>query len=302
MFPVSDKSQTIIDCFMGLLNHSNVDIHYNVKINKFEKKENVFHMSSQFETFLSDKVLITTGGFSNPEHYSWISELGIQITPPIPSLFTFNISEPKLNELQGISLFAKVKIAETKFEESAQLLITHWGLSGPAILKLSAFAAQFLHAKNYNFEILVNWLNDCNDVSLNSYFQIQKENFGSHKINLQNEFQLPRKLLIYLLNKAGINEQLKWAEVSKKQLITLTEILLRDRYKSTGKTIFKSEFVTCGGVSLNEVNFKTMESKKVSKLYFAGEVMDIDAVTGGFNFQAAWTTAWIASKAIASEE
>lgn len=299
MFPVTDNSQTIIDCFTNELTKYNIDVFYNTKVEHISKNHQKFELITNQNSFKTTKLLITTGGFNKLEHYQFITQLGITIEPPTPSLFTFNLPNNPITELQGIATPAKVKLLGTKFEEQGALLITHWGMSGPVILKLSAWASRVLNEKNYEFDFMVNWLLDKKDDDLNEIYQQNKQQYGSKKVINQFEFGLPKKLAAYLINKAGIGDDDKWADVSKKQLNKLTEALIRDTYHSSGKTTFKSEFVSCGGVKLNEVNFKTMESKKVPHLYFAGEVLDVDALTGGFNFQAAWTTGWIAAGEIA---
>lgn len=299
MFPVTDNSQTIIDCFTKELMKYNIDILFNTKVEHITKNLQEFELITNQNSFKTNKLLITSGGFNKLEQYQFISQLGIDIEPPTPSLFTFNLPNNPIIELQGIANSAKVKILGTKFEEQGALLITHWGMSGPVILKLSAWASRVLNEKNYEFDFMVNWLLDKKDDELNEVYQQNKQQNGSKKILNQFEFGLQKKLASYLINKAGIGEDEKWADVSKKQLNKLTEVLIRDTYHSSGKTTFKSEFVSCGGVKLNEINFKTMESKKIPNLYFAGEVLDIDALTGGFNFQAAWTTGWIAAREIA---
>lgn len=299
MFPVTDNSQTIIDCFTNELTKYNIDIFYNTKVEHISKNHQKFELITNQNSFKTTKLLITTGGFNKLEHYQFITQLGITIEPPTPSLFTFNLPNNPITELQGIATPAKVKLLGTKFEEQGALLITHWGMSGPVILKLSAWASKVLNEKNYEFDFMINWLLDKKDDDLNEIYQLNKQHYGSKKVINQFEFGLPKKLAAYLINKAGIGDDDKWADVSKKQLNKLTETLLRDTYHSSGKTTFKSEFVSCGGVKLNEINFKTMESKKIPNLYFAGEVLDVDALTGGFNFQAAWTTGWIAGQELA---
>lgn len=299
IFPVTDNSQTIIDCFMDELSTYKVEVIFNTKVESIFKTADEFEIITNQNTYSSKKVLVTTGGFNKLENYSFITNLGIEVEPPTPSLFTFNLPNHAITELQGIATPAKVKIIGAKFEEQGALLITHWGMSGPAILKLSAWASRVLHDKNYEFDFMVDWLMDKKDDELNKIYHQNKLEFGSRKVINHFEFGLPKKLSLYLINRAGISDEMKWADVSKKQLNKLTEALIRDTYHSSGKTTFKSEFVSCGGVKLNEVDFKTMESKKVQGLYFAGEVLDVDAVTGGFNFQAAWTTAWIAAQEIA---
>lgn len=193
---------------------------------------------------------------------------------------------------------AEVKMLRSKFKEQGPLLITHWGMSGPAILILSSWAARLLNEKNYEFQFSINWLPQHNNESIIDLIQQHKHDYGNKKVINQFDIEIPKKLKLFLLQKAGINDELKWADVSKKHINKLTELLVNNIYLSKGKTTFKQEFVSCGGVKLNEVNFKTMESKLIPNLYFAGEVLDIDALTGGFNFQAAWTGAWIISESI----
>lgn len=298
MFPTTDSSQTIIDCFVGELTKYNIEIVYSSKVETITVIENGFELTTNRANFTSKKLLVTTGGFNKIENYQFIADLGIEIEPPTPSLFTFNLPNNPITELQGIATPAKVKLLGTKFEEQGPLLITHWGMSGPVILKLSAWASRILAEKHYEFDFMVDWLMDKKDEALHEIFNLNKQHFGSKKVINQFDFGLPKKLALYLINKAGITDEDKWADVSKKQLNKLVEALIRDTYLSKGKTTFKSEFVSCGGVKLYDVNFKTLESKKVPGLYFAGEVLDIDALTGGFNFQAAWTTAWIAAQDI----
>lgn len=298
MFPTTDNSQTIIDCFTKELNQYNINIIYSTKVETITAVENGFELSTNQINYTTQKLLITTGGFNKLEQYNFITQLGIEVEPPTPSLFTFNLPNNEITALQGISTNAKVKLLGAKFEEHGALLITHWGVSGPVVLKLSAWASRLLNEKNYEFDFMIDWLTDKKDDELNQIYEQNKQNHGSKKVINQFDFGLPKKLNAYLINKADIGEDDKWADVPKKKLNKLTEALIRDTYHSSGKTTFKSEFVSCGGVKLNEVNFKTLESKKIPHLYFAGEVLDIDALTGGFNFQAAWTSGWIAAQEI----
>lgn len=300
MFPVTDSSQTIIDCFHLELKRLNIPILFQQKVEKLSSKNNQLRLTSSSEEFTCNKLVITTGGFSKKEQYNFISELGISIIPPTPSLFTFNLPNNEILKLQGIATPVEIKLTNSKFEDSGPLLITHWGMSGPAVLKLSSWAARWLHEKNYEFEFKINWLPSFNEEDLKSTFEKWKQLHGAKKITNHFDFSIPKKLQAYLLHKAGISEDSKWADINKQQLNKLTEILLSDTYHSKGKTTFKQEFVSCGGVKLSEVNFKTMESKNIPGLYFAGEVLDIDALTGGFNFQAAWTTGFIAAQSIAA--
>ena len=299
IFPVTDNSQTIIDCFMNEVKQHRIEIKYNAKVEHIKKTGDQFTVHLE-KTILNGKnLVIATGGFNKVEGYLFISELGHNIIPPNPSLFTFNLPDNELLKLQGLVSHVEIKILGSKYVDQGPLLVTHWGVSGPAVLKLSSWAARFLNEKNYAFDFSVDWMQGkYDDEGLKDLFNSWKQESGARKVINQFDLELPNKLKLFLLNKAGIDQNIKWADVSKKQIQQLTEVLTRDVYHSIGKTTFKQEFVTCGGVKLSEVNFKTMESKLVPQLYFAGEVLDIDALTGGFNFQAAWTTAWIAAQNI----
>jgi predicted Rossmann fold flavoprotein len=298
MFPTTDNSQTIIDCFLKEIQQHKIEIRFSSKVERVDKQDNLFNIHLESETLSSSSLLVATGGFNKTDGYNFISELGHTIIPPNPSLFTFNLPNNAILNLQGVVSNVEIKLLGTKFIEEGPLLITHWGMSGPAVLKLSSWAARFLNEKNYEFDFMVNWLPNSNENTLKELFTSYKQNYGSKKVINQLELELPKKLKLFLLEKVGIDTELKWADVNKKQINKLIETLIRDIYSSKGKTTFKQEFVNCGGVKLNEVNFKTMESKLVPQLYFAGEVLDVDALTGGFNFQAAWTTGWIAAQDI----
>ena len=300
MFPTTDSSQTIIDCFLSEIEKYNIEIKFQSKVEHIIKNEDYFTVNIGYKQLTSKNVIVTTGGFNKIEGYNFIKELGHTIIPPNPSLFTFNLPKNEILQLQGLVSNVEIKILGSKFIEQGPLLITHWGMSGPAVLKLSSWGARFLNEKNYEFQFSVNWLPNHNNESVAELINQHKQNFGSKKVINQFDVELPKKLKLFLLHKAGINDKLKWADVSKKHMDKLTELLINDIYQSKGKTTFKQEFVSCGGVKLSEVNFKTMESKLTPNLYFAGEVLDIDALTGGFNFQAAWTGAWIISENISN--
>jgi predicted Rossmann fold flavoprotein len=246
-----------------------------------------------------DKLLIATGGSPKESGYDWLQELGHSIVKPVPSLFTFNIPNKRLTALMGVSVpQAKVKIVGHNLEYQGPLLITHWGLSGPVILKLSAWGAKLLNDSNYNFNIHVSWITNLNEEKLRSEFDtIRKENIAKLVFNTK-PFDLPKRLWEYLLYKAEVTNELRWADMPKKKLNVLINSLISDEYKVSGKTTFKEEFVTCGGINLKEIDFKTMQSTIVPNLYFAGEVLNIDGITGGFNFQNAWTTGWLAAVAM----
>lgn len=300
MFPTTDNSQTIIDCFLKEVEKYNIEIRYQTPVETIEKTASGFNVQLSNGLLTCINLVVATGGFNKQEGYNFISALGHKIIPPNPSLFTFNLPNDPILTLQGLVSNVEIKILGSKFIEQGPLLITHWGVSGPAVLKLSSWAARFLNEKNYEFDFMVNWLPNYDNESLKELFESYKQHFGSRKIFNQFELDIPKKLKLFLLEKAGIPSELKWADINKNQQNKLIELLIADVYHSKGKTTFKQEFVNCGGVTLNEVNFKTMESKIVPHLYFAGEVLDIDALTGGFNFQSAWTTSWIVSQNIAN--
>lgn len=302
MFPTTDNSQTIIDCFLDEIKKYNIEIKFQSKVENITKVENTFTVDLGDNFLTSKNVIVTTGGFHKLEGYNFINNLGHKIIPPNPSLFTFNLPQNHILELQGLVSNVEIKILGSKFIEQGPLLVTHWGMSGPAVLKLSSWGARFLNEKNYEFQFSINWLPNHNNESVIELVKQHKQDFGNKKVVNQFDVDIPKKLKLFLLQKAGINNDLKWADVSKKHMNKLTELLVNDVYQSKGKTTFKQEFVSCGGVQLNEINFKTMESKLISNLYFAGEVLDIDALTGGFNFQAAWTGAWIISESITNQQ
>jgi len=233
--------------------------------------------------------------------FDWLTALGHTIESPVPSLFTFNMPGNKITELMGIAVEKTiVKVVGSKLSEEGPLLITHWGMSGPAILKLSAWGARELADKNYHFSILVNWLPAYNEQSLRESWQMLRTKHAGQKIFNKNPFGLPNRLWNYLLELSGIKDDLRWADVPSKEQNKLMKHLCAHEFEVKGKTTFKEEFVTCGGIKLSEVDANTMESRMVPNLFFAGEILDVDGVTGGFNFQHAWTSGWIAAKEIAS--
>ena len=297
MFPTTDDSQTIMDCLLNESRRLGVDICKLSSVNKLEKIESEFLLEVNDEQLTFDKVIITTGGSPKAESYEWLRQLGHQIEPPVPSLFTFNMPNEPIKALMGVvAENVSVSIQGTKFKNQGPLLITHWGMSGPAILKLSAFAARELNTRNYQFDIRVNWLGEINENQLRDKINLEFNDFRKRKISNKNPFQVPSRLWSFLLNKVEIQEDQVWDSLPKKKLNQLINVLLNDTYAVSGKTTFKEEFVTCGGVSLSDIDVKTMESKVCPGLHFAGEVMGIDGVTGGFNFQAAWTTGFVAGK------
>jgi len=300
MFPVTDNSQTIIDCFLREAERLNIEIKLSQEVTRIEKTEKVFHVHCNQQQYRSTHVLVAAGGYNKPENYQWLSDLGHEIVQPIPSLFTFNDSSKEFTDLMGVAVpDAEVKIAGSKLSQRGPVLITHWGLSGPAVIKLSAWAATDLHKVHYTFTALVNWTGKPETEVRSVLMKLKNEN--SKKQVLSNPlFNLPKRLWEFLCLKAGAEEGRTWSDQSNKVINRLIELLFVCPFHIKGKTTFKEEFVTCGGVSLNDIDLNSMESKKVPALYFAGEILDIDGETGGFNFQAAWTTAWVAAKAITS--
>lgn len=281
IFPTTDSSQTIIDCLLGEAKKLGVEILMRQKVDKIIKSD-CFEVGS----FKSHKLLLATG--SAPDGHKWAEELRHTIQPPVPSLFTFNVPESPLKSLSGISVQnAEVKIIGTPFKQKGPLLITHFGFSGPAVLKLSAWAARTLHEKDYHFEISIDWLSDLSETKIYEKLLFLKTSTPNRP--LDNVFGLPKNLW-----KTLIPDERRLNDISLKDLQLYAKKLHADVYQVQGKTTHKEEFVTCGGITLKEIDFKTMESKVCPGLYFAGEILDIDGVTGGFNFQSAWTTGYIA--------
>ena len=296
MFPVSDSSDTIIDCFMDAVKKLKIDVLTNHSVQELYKTETHWKVTTTQDVFTCENVVMATG--SNPKIWELLQNLGHSIEEPVPSLFTFNVKDVRIKELMGISTPATVKVKKSKLEASGPLLITHWGLSGPGILRLSAWGARELADKKYHFAILVNWLNETSfDEAIEALKESKEEN-AKKSVLKYPQFELPKRLWENLVKAAGITEETKWADLNKNQLNALTEQLTNGEYQVNGKSTFKEEFVTAGGIQLKEVNFKTMESKLLPNLYFAGEILNIDAITGGFNFQNAWTGGFIAAESI----
>lgn len=298
VFPKSDNSQTIIDCFVKEAINKGIEITMQTGITSIEKQPNgSFLLRSSAIEYRADKVIVTTGGQPKKSNLDWIARLGHKIIDPLPSLFTFNMPSNPICSLMGnVVEETMVRIEGTKLMAQGPLLVTHWGMSGPAILKLSAWGARILAEKEYKFSILVNWLNDRKDFDVREEIEKIIAEHGLKMIGNWNPFPMTNRLWYFLLTKSDIHPELRWNEIGKKGINKIVNTLLNDRYEVSGKTTFKEEFVTAGGVSLDQVNFKTMESKIIPGLFFAGEVLNIDGITGGFNFQAAWTTGWIAGK------
>jgi len=297
IFPQSNDSQSIIDCFLKEAVDLGVEIKLNQSITHLDTEANGFTLYTRDSHHHADKIIVTTGGQPKRSGLEWLEKLGHEIIEPIPSLFTFNMPQNPIRELMGnVVEKATVKVEGTKLMGKGPLLVTHWGMSGPAILQLSAWGARILAERNYEFAILVNWLDELKEDALRVQFQkIIQEHEGKKVANL-NPFPMTSRLWNFLLQKSEIHPEMRWKDLGKKNINKLVNTLLNDRYEVSGKTTFKEEFVTAGGIALSDVDFKTMQSKKVPGMFFAGELLDIDGITGGFNFQAAWTTGFIAGK------
>ena len=297
MFPDTNNSQTIIDCFLKEARTKDIKIVKNNAVSSFEPNDKGIYLNFKTGNQQFDKVVLATGGSPKMRGFEWLEKTGHTIVEPLPSLFTFNMPKESITELMGLVVEnATVRIQATKLQYSGPVLVTHWGMSGPAILKLSAWGARLLFKKSYQFNIQINWLSIKNEEEVNSILIEKESSIRKKKIANANPFTLPNRMWVYLLERVQINPDLPWFELSKKNKNKLINVLLNDVYEVCGKTTFKEEFVTSGGVSLEDVNFSTMESLKCENLYFAGELLNIDGITGGFNFQAAWTTGFIAGK------
>lgn len=310
MFPSTDDSGTIIECLMASASAAGVELHTGAAVKMVQQNTGQFHITLRSgQVMQSDNLLLATG--SSPQGHTIAKSFGHHIQPPVPSLFTFKIKDPRIKDLAGISVAAcKVKLQVTepesghqhKLEQTGPLLITHWGMSGPAILKLSAWGARILHDANYQAQLTINWLPKHNLETLKQELLMVKGQLSRRVISTSCPVMIPRRLWESLTLSVGITPDLRWADLSNKCLNQLTQELLQGQYNIIGKGVFKEEFVTCGGVDLKQIDFKTMASKLCPGLYFAGEVLDIDGVTGGFNFQSAWTTGWLAGQAMANIE
>ncbi|MBF6641820.1 NAD(P)/FAD-dependent oxidoreductase [Flavobacterium sp. J49] len=297
MFPTTDSSQTIIDCFLGLTQKLKIDVLTGQSMQSLFHGDNYWKVETNHETYSCQKLVMTTG--SNPKIWELLESMNHTIIPPVPSLFTFNIKDARIKDLMGISAFAHVKVKGTKLEASGPLLITHWGMSGPGILRLSAWGARILAEKKYQFVLEVNWLNDVTfDEAMESLKELKQEH-AKKVVSKKSPFEFPNRLWESLVLASVISDETKWADLTKMQLTNLANQLTNGQFQVNGKSTFKEEFVTAGGIDLREINFKTMESKLHENLFFAGEIVNIDAITGGFNFQNAWTSGFLAALTIA---
>ena len=302
MFPISDSSQTIIDCFISETKRLGVKVFKGHLVQSISQEDGNWILSTSEGDLTSEKLVLATG--SNMKIWKLLEGLGHTVEAPVPSLFTFNIKDDRIAELPGIALPATVKILDAEgkniLESDGPLLITHWGMSGPAILKLSAWGARLLAPLNYMFRINVNWLPDFSEEILISKLKEHKAENPKQNVSKYAQFDIPKRLWKSLVMASGIDESKKWADTTNVELQKLSNQLTGGIFEVSGKSTFKEEFVTAGGVNLKEVNFKTFESRIYKNLYFAGEVLNIDAITGGFNFQNAWTGGYMVARAITS--
>lgn len=300
VFPEANTSQAIIDCFQNQVEKLGIKVLKNHGVISIEEEANQWIVITKNSNFVADKLVVAAG--SNNKSWELAKSLGHRIVEPVPSLFTFNIKDQRIIDLLGISVpNATVNIVDTKLESSGSLLITHWGMSGPAVLKLSAFGARILAAKNYQYNVQVNWLSRPTDKIVNVLLNLKKKQ-PKKQVSLKSPFsEIPRRLWERLVVASEISDKHKWADLSHKHINDLADQLTKGVFNANGKSTFKEEFVTAGGIDLKEINFKRFESRIHDNLFFVGEMLNIDAVTGGFNFQNAWTGGYIAANAIAED-
>ncbi len=300
MFPETNSSQTIIDCFLSETERLDIDVLRNQPVKTIKQNDQGWEVSTKEKTYLSRHLVMATG--SNPKIWQLLRDLGHQIVEPVPSLFTFNTNDEEIHKLSGINREVSVRIlnyeGRTLLAEEGPLLITHWGFSGPAILKLSAWGARLLHPLNYQFTLVVNWMPDSDISEIQNSLRSFKDDHAKKKVWVRPQFDISKRLWQYLVGRSGIREDKTWADLNKAEIIELSGLLHNSRFDIIGKSTFKEEFVTAGGILLKEVDFKSFQSKIHQNLYFAGEILDIDAITGGFNFQNAWTGGYLVARHI----
>jgi predicted Rossmann fold flavoprotein len=295
VFPSSNQSQSIVDALMSAARAAGVRIHTGLGDLHVKKEENHFRVHQGENLWQGDRLILATG--SGAQGHRWAHELGHSIVSPVPSLFTLTISDPRIKGLAGVSVkYADLSIEGTELKQSGALLITHWGLSGPVVLKLSAWGARELNEREYKAHVCVNWVGRRGEL-VQEEMKGMRTDFPRGAVSVRPLGDLPHRLWERLVSAAGLVRDRRWADLTKTESVRLGDELTRGRFLVSGKSAFKEEFVTAGGVRLKEINFSTMESRLCSKLYFAGELLDIDGVTGGFNFQSAWTTGWLAGRA-----
>jgi predicted Rossmann fold flavoprotein len=303
MFPASNISQSIIDCLLSDAAKYKVEIMMRTEVLDIDKVGDGWALQlSNNKQAAAEFICVASGGYARGASFNWLKKTGHSIEDPVPSLFTFNMPQHPITKLMGISVeHVSLKIVGSDVRESGPILITHWGMSGPVVLRSSAWGARLLAAKNYQFHIIINWLPGYNEITLKEYFQRVRFEIASQKLINRNPFNLPSRLWEYFIQRCRIDADLRWADLPAKEQNKLIKMLCSDDFEVQGKTTFKEEFVTAGGIHLKEVDVDTMQSKIVKNLFFAGEVLDVDGITGGYNFQSAWTTGWIAAKGVGRE-
>jgi hypothetical protein len=302
MFPVTDSSQTIIDCLMKEAQRYGVKIVLNAEVRSLKHEGGIYNIElSDLRHQTADFVCIACGGYPKSSMFDWLTVLGHSVEEPVPSLFTFNMPGHPINQLMGVSVEkARVKIAGTKLEQEGPLLITHWGLSGPVVLRLSAWGARELSTNNWQFTTIINWTPAFSEQQLAAQFQTLRYDIGPQKVEHKNPLGLPQRLWEFMVSWSEVRKDIRWADLTAKEQHRLVKNLSACEFQIKGKTTFKEEFVTAGGIKLNEVDANTMMSKRSAGLFFAGEILDVDGITGGFNFQHAWTSGFIAAKSVAA--
>jgi len=301
MFPTTDDSQTIVDCLCHSAQRAGVRVLTSTRVDKIERETPSATTGSKpkwrIGTELFDHLMLATGSSSTA--WDWLRALGHSIVPPVPSLFTFNTRDTRLRDLAGVSVpSAALKIPGTKLMASGPLLVTHWGLSGPAVLRISAWGAQVLHETGYKFPLEINFLGNIQPFATTESLNNARHEYGKKTVAAHTPFPLPNRLWQRLVEAASIPAERRWADLDKAEIQALSAQITAASFQITGKSTFKEEFVTAGGVSLKELDFKTFQSRICPNLFLAGEVLDVDAITGGFNFQAAWTGGWLAGHAM----
>lgn len=301
MFPVSNDSASIVDCLLAEADKYKVQVRVNEEVLSVQKAGDGWTVTSSKALYHADFLFVACGGYAKKEQFGWLTAMGHTIETPVPSLFTFNLPKHDITSLMGlVAPDVQVKISGTKWSERGPLLVTHWGLSGPVVLRLSAWGARDLAAANWHFTIVVNWTPAYHENSSRSFLQEYRQMKGAQKIINRNPFDLPQRLWEWLLLSVGIREDIRWADLPAKEQNALAKQLTGQTFEVKGKTTFKEEFVTAGGIQLKEVDPHTMQSRLQPNLFFGGEILDVDGITGGFNFQHAWTSGWIAAQEIAT--
>ncbi len=303
MFPITDRSETIIECLTKTAASAGVTVFRHAGVENASHGDGRFRLSVSGDRKMEcEKLIVTTGGARSKQGGpSMAAEFGHTLLDPVPSLFTFHIEDPRLQGLAGLSVEnARARVAGANLDETGPILITHWGLSGPAILRLSAWGARWMHGQNYEFVLRVNWGGGIDRDGAVARLRTIKETDAKRLLSGDPQFSVPARLWERLIEASGIPVETRWAHVKREQFLALADQLTAGEFQVRGKSMNKEEFVTCGGVSLREIDFRTMQSRRCDGLYFAGEVLDIDGITGGYNFQSAWTTGWIAGRAAAA--